>query len=501
MQFNPKEVVMQSFIAEASPFIQKSEAGKLTPQDFKELDQFVKNFNSKIPFMKTSERELETSASISLDSLEKVVLDKVADIKEKNLDIQRGKLILAAKKGTLRFEDFQGNVLPFKDKMEILLKEAPTNQQGHIEIRIIEVPNKRGERVGELMMVIKPAVLIKDGQVQSQIVDPLYREELMRHKDQEHFSFEFFDTGRQPEIARKLQALKVEKSAIDAVGELLTTYFNEMDEEAFNRDFTPAQRAIFNIPAEKIFGEADIGTFYDDKYQDALKMFPVKEDGIKMELEKGTIIGRFAKDGSIGELKSVSSHSDQIGGKELMDFWDRFCTYMEPSQVYLEDDAKIEGKNGSYNLKLFRLMGLPDRTSWYTDSYKYQSYQKGTENLETYDSKPQLIQSITPFKEMTLNRAVELLGQEGMNPTNEATILLRSFISKEEFGGTKNLGDLVKHLGDGVRRGENLHKDIDNVFKVLSDFSTYNGTNKELLDLREKALHVLGSRFYRKSYS
>ncbi len=40
--------------------------------------------------------------------------------------------------------------------------------------------------------------------------------------------------------------------------------------------------------------------------------------------------------------------------------------------VYLEDDAKIEGETGSYSLRLFRLIALDDRTSWYQDSYDYE---------------------------------------------------------------------------------------------------------------------------------
>ena len=187
-----------------------------------------------------------------------------------------------------------------------------------------------------------------------------------------------------------------------------------------------------------------------------------------------------------------------------MDFWDKFCGYMEPSQVYLEDDAKIEGEKGSYNLRLFRLMGLPDKASWYTDGYQYHSYQPqemGVGVMTDYDSKQRQFHAAGTFKEMTLEGAKELLQKEGMKPNGETMKFLNRYIDSEDFGGGTKMGDLVKHLGDRVRNKEPLHKELDTLLGALGDFSKYNGQDGQLNDLKESAQVLTDSRFYRKSYS
>lgn len=438
------------------------------------------------------------SESVSLGNLDSPPPSKEAVAKEQQLLIQREKFTKSVENGVISFKDLQGDDLSFKEKMSILLKKAPQGPQNEINILFTDVPDKKGNPTGQMRMVVKPSALFDaDKTLLSQIKDPLYREELLSHAHQNHYSFEFFDVGKQPEIDQKLKELAEQKQALDDLGGVLNTFMINKDIGAFNKNFTPAQRALFDIPQGQQLTKSQIDNL-NDEYQDKLFMFPFTEESIKTELAKATISGRFSEDGSIGELRSVNIHSPNLGGKELMDFWDRFCGQMKPGQVYLEDDAKIEGKTGSYNLRLFRLMGLPDKGSWYTDGYQYQSYSKGSEGpvKTTLDSKEQQINCAEPFKAMTAAKAKELLEQPGMKPSKEALNLLNQHASSNA-----KLGDLVKDLGNRVRLGEQLHKELDTLLGVISVFSKYEGTDDELNELKAKASVLTDSRFYRKSYS
>lgn len=437
------------------------------------------------------------SEFVSLESVDSSPPSKEAVAKEQQLATQREEFTKSVENGVISFKDLHGDDLSFQEKMGILLKKAPQGPQKEINILFTDVPDKKGNPTGQMRMIVKPSALFDaDKTLLSQIKDPLYREELLSHADQNHYSFEFFDVAKQPEIDQKLKELAAQKQALDDLGGVLQNFMINNNVGAFNKSFTPAQRALFDIPHDQQLTKSQIDNL-NDEYQDKLFMFPFTEESIKSELAKATISGRFSEDGSFGELRSVNIHSPNLGGKELMDFWDRFCGHMKPSEVYLEDDAKIEGKTGSYNLRLFRLMGLPDKGSWYTDGYQYHSYSKGSEGpvQTTLDSKEQQINCAAPFKAMTAAKAKELLEQPGMKPSNEAIKLLDQYALSDA-----KLGDIVKELGNRVRLGEQLHKELDTLLGVISIFSKYEGANKELNELKGKALVLTDSRFYRKSY-
>lgn len=499
MQINPREELILAFKSEIAPFKVKSKTGALTLQDLEDLNARVDQFKSNISetILSTSQ-ETSTLSPISESGIEEKLLGKVARIKEKNLAIQKNKLIEEAQKGELHFADLKGSVLPFSDKMAILLAEA-----GSRELMIKGVPDANGQPNGELRLVIKEdAILDSDRMVLSQISDPIYREALQSHESQKHYSFEFFDVGRKTEIEQKLRELRTEKETIKAVKQHLLSFIDDENEEEFNRNFTAEQRALYEILPDKQLDYDEIYALYQ-KNEDMISMFGTKEESVKTELAKATIRGRFCEDGSIGELKSVNIHSRQLGGSQLMSFWDNFCSYMEPAQVYLEDDAKIEGKTGSYNLRLFRLMALPDRTSWYSDSYAYKPYQKeeGKEIEDIADFKILVQQNIAPFREMTLYQAAELLQNEGIPVNQEVLSLLEKYIQEPIFGGEITLGELTKRIGDRVKTGEELHKEIDLIFSAIKAFSEYSGTEEKLLALKIKAEQLVNDRFYRKSYA
>lgn len=505
MNITGAQQIIQSFEKSIGGYMEKCEKGQLSMQDLKELDHLVSSLKSQIPSLSTESLEktgLDSSVSTTLEGIESELLSRVDALKEKNFGMQRAKLQEAVFEGVIHFEDLQGSSLPFNEKMEILLK-ANKNSLGNVELLIVSVPDKNKAPSGELRLVIKPDPIVdSDGMVLSQINEPTYRESLLQNRDKAHYSFEFFDQGRLPEIDRAMKALRDEKEALDTLGGLLENYFVDLDEEAFNAALTPAQRALFDIPEGEQLDESAIGKLYQS-HQEKSFMFPIEEDSIKSGFEKATIRGRFCEDGSIGELKSVNIHTEHLGGKELMDFWDSFCSYMEPSQIYLEDDAKIEGSTGSYNLRLFRLMALNGRGSWYTDSWQYQLYKKDSgQQIETlHEGKAELLKEIAPIKQLTLNHTVELLQKPGMGNKRETIELIQRFISKEDFGGEKTLGDLVKHLGNEVMANKApLHKDLDRLLDIVATLAKYEGSDLELLQLKEHAEPLAEARFYRKSY-
>lgn len=489
--------IITNFEQNTSELINNGEKGSLTLQDVKKLDSLVNTFRSQISNLEPS-ADMNSSASSSLESLDLSLLKRVAYVKEKNFSLQIIKFTEAVQSGTLNFQDLQDNVLSFGEKMDILLNKAPKGSQGEIKLSFIGVLDKKGDPEGVLHMTIKPGELFDSTKtLLSQINDPLYREELLSQASQTHYTFEFFDNARQSEIDQKREELATKKQALDDLGNLLNLYAEDLDEVNFNKEFKPTQRALFHIPQDKQLNENEIADLFGE-HETELFMFPVIEESINDELAKATISARFSKDGSIGELKSVNIHSPNMGGKQLMDFWDGFCSYIKPTQVYLEDDAKIEGGTGSYNLRLFRLMSLPDKASWYTDGYQYHSYHKGDEGLvmTSLDSKEQQINYVQPFKTMTAERAREQLLKPGMKPSDTAIELLDQYVNSN-----KMLSDIVKQLGDKVRTGEQLHKELDTLLGVISLFSKYEGLDEELNNLKENATVLTHSRFYRKNYS
>lgn len=505
MQVNPRGQLIQAFETELTPFITKSKKEGLNSQDIKNLDVIVERFKSDLSQSLYAGEGAETASLLPISESEmgEKLLGKVEKIKEKNLNIQRNKLIEGARRGELDFADFKNNVLSFSEKMSVFLAEAPCDANEVRELIIRRVPAANGELIGELKLKItETAILDDDGMVLSQINDPVYREALLTHGNQKHYNFEFFDAGRSLEIAQTLNDLSNKKESIEAVRGHLMSYFEDFDEDAFNQNFTAEQRRFFEVPPDDHLTEGEIMSVWR-KYEEMAALFPIEEESVKSNLAKATIHGRFCEDGSIGELKSVNIHSRELGGAQLMNFWDGFCNYMEADQVYLEDDAKIEGSTGSYNLRLFRLMALTDKASWYADSYGYRPYHKdeerGIENIPDFKRLAQ--RNIEPFREMTLHRAAELLQQEEIRVDPDALLLLEKYTNHPSLGPTKTLGDLVKHIGNSVRQGEALHKEIDLIFSMIHTFSKYEGSDGELLDLKEKAQFVVNDRFYRKSFT
>src|SRR5690606_29167939 len=231
-------------------------------------------------------RELTSPAtSVSSVDIEAALSEKVASIKEKNLEIQKLRLIEGAKSGVLNFSDLRGSVIPFDEKLDILLKESP--RSGEIcELRITGVPDKRGQLTGELKLLIKEdAIIDSDRMVLSQINEPLYREALLRHEGQKHYNFEFFDAGRGAVHAVKLRELRREKENIEAVGSHITSFWSDFDEEAFNASFTPEQRALFGVESNAVLTTPEIEQLFEAQ-QEMSFMFPFKEDNFNEEMQK-----------------------------------------------------------------------------------------------------------------------------------------------------------------------------------------------------------------------
>lgn len=398
--------------------------------------------------------------------------------------------------GSISYSEFISAKSSYPELLGALLEKAPKNTDGNPEITLTDVPDRKKGNSGVLKLVVKKDPITDDkGGVLSQLVDPVYREELLKTKDQTHYNFEFFDLGRTAEIDEKRAKLNDEEDLLNSVTNLFIEYSDDIDE--FNKQFTPEQRKYYNIPEDKQLEWTDFTNLFNE-HKDRLFLFPAKKMNAEEEFKKPTIRGRFSEDGSIGELKSVNIHSSDLGGTELMNVWDQFCTTMGVGMAYLEDDAKFEGKSGSYNMRLFRLM-TSSKTSWYQDGHAYHPYTKTVDRVSDVEkAAEQAITRIQPFKEMKLSAAHALLSSPGFEEASETLRILEEYRDDDD---DLTLGQLVSSLGSRVRKGEDLYKEIDLILETISTVSKYNGSDARMNELKDLALSITSERFYRKNYS
>ena len=128
MQVNPIGGLIGAFQAESAPYVKKSETGELSQSDMKELTELVQRFKAQAEEVGVKANQSDSSSlSITPLNVEEKLLERVEVIKEKNLEIQRTRFVDGVKSGELNYEDLNNSVLPFSDKMAILLTEGPRN--------------------------------------------------------------------------------------------------------------------------------------------------------------------------------------------------------------------------------------------------------------------------------------------------------------------------------------------------------------------------------------
>lgn len=438
-----------------------------------------------------------TDLTDSTSDLDDRVSSSALDIMDPSDDVSAEETSLFEEKvesGTLTFAEFTAAKESYTDMLGLILSKAPKNSEGNPELTITEIADKQKGTAGVMKLVVKKDPILDDDEVRSQLSDPLYRRELLKRSDQDHYSFEFFDVARNAEREEKMAELDQEQEMIGSVTQLFAAHGANVAQ--FNQHFTKEQRAYYGVAEDKQLTRLEI-TQLDDQHQEKLFMFPFTKASIEEEYKKATIRGRFSADGSIGELKSVNIHSPILGGAELMNVWDQFCSAMKVRMTYLEDDAKIEGETGSYNLRLFRLMAL-NKTSWYQDGYEYHPYVDHASGvLDVENAAEQSAHNIQPFKGMKVSDAHSLLSSDGFEDAGETLAVLAKYSQGDDV---PTLGELVGSLGSRVRKGEELHKEVDLVLNAIKLFSSYNGSSSEIQALKTRAGSLANERFYRKDY-
>ncbi len=482
-----------------------NKVGSLTSTDLGKLENEVETLKEAVLSKGVFEQEKDVSKDLDVSAKVNELDNRVKDIRERNLSIQMQKFDEFVTNGKIPFDFFEKNTIPYGDKLKILLTKAPKNAEQNPEMMITGIPDKKVQKTGEMRLVIKEDAIVggnKDKEeIYSQLSDPVYRGELLNHRNEKHYNFEFFDIERNKEIEATKADLKREKGIIDDVGVILGDFLREYDEEAFNKAFTEEQRAQFNIPKDKKMTDEEIFKLQEE-WQNESEFFPYKEESKLSEFDKPTLRCRIAQSGAIGELKSVNIHSEKLGGKQLMDAYEKLCVFMAPAEMYLEDDAKIEGNSGSYNLKLFRLVGLDDKSSWYHDVYGYQQYQKdSSQGILNVTNPAQVARDrVKDIKSLTLENLSKLLNKSGSKLSKDLTQVIEKYRVESP---NKTLSEVVKGLGDRVQKNTNepLHKDLHLLLTgVFEAFSKYEGEDQELLKLKNNAKLTLDDHFLRKSY-
>lgn len=321
-----------------------------------------------------------------------------------------------------------------------LLKLASDKHKGII---LTDVPGRSGQS-GSLKMVIKEEpIRDESGQLLTQLSECMsYREALLKKEQMKHYSFEFYDLQKKP------------------------------------------------APYPPSTGDGEI--------DQAVKA------SIDVENRKAAIKGRISEDGEIGELKSLNIHSEILSGNSLMKTWDQFCQFLSPKRIYLDDQAKIEGENGSYNLRLFRYFTDPNKASWYSDEYHYHPLVNG-EIL----SKDLVREQIEIFRNEKIEDVQTFLSNfPTANEKERKNLmkLLKTLLEKHPEYRMMTFGEMVKELGARVLKGEQIHQDIHTLLTdYLMVIANYKPRDQEKIqeefaNKAEAAKFILNQIYFCKQY-
>jgi len=339
--------------------------------------------------------------------------------------------------------------VPFERKMALLSQHAERKPDGSYELEITGVPDAERGTSGRLRLVMKKEpILSKDGELGTQLKDPLYKRILDKTKGQDHWSFRFFDLDRLP------------------------------------LSYPPMEEGLDEITQRMM------KLSIDEEYQN-----------------KATISGRISPDGQIGELKSVNIHSKKLAGNQLMTTWDNFCKMLAPTTMYLEDDANFEKEGvGSYPMRLFRYVTTADKGSWYADTYKYGYFEASSSTGEVEDIQDPIPDHIRPFKTMTLQQLLDdALTLQRAKSTGRLSRKCQQCIQGLADANHSILQDslsvVVSNLGTQAKEGANVHKTLNTLLtSVLEMYSKYGGSDGRLTTLKQQATFIKEHSCLRKQY-
>lgn len=325
-----------------------------------------------------------------------------------------------------------------------------------------------------LKLMIKP---IQEGAVViTQINEPLYKEELLLHKDTTHYSLQLSDPNRP--VPEELDLAEAHFTMLSHMNTKLNSYqpLTETD--------------LFYLSEHKI-DEADIDF--------ELQLAQSAVEGWKEIYNKPAISLRIAEDGTIGEIASISVQSKTLPGTSLMKWVDQFCKFLNVEKMFLEDDAKIElAKVGSYSQRLYRY--AIGKNSWYVDTFHFQPYLFDPLRHEIIpsDMTPKTREASDNINFKTVGEVLDLLSDPDYNTTKYPGLIpyLHSLDSKA------TIQSLIESMGkEVIQQNAPVHNILSLLLtSYLETLTTYRGEDPAKIELKEQAVHILQDKFYLKCY-
>jgi hypothetical protein len=354
-----------------------------------------------------------------------------------------------------------------EEKIALLIK---LSQEGDLKVIVNGIA---------MPLSITEQPMIVDGMVRTQIDDPQYKDELLKHAQKKHYSFKLMDPNRifPPEL------------------------------EDTKKNFTRIQN-IFNKQMEGgKLNKQDLAYLQTHNIEiEDLPMQLMIEDATIQSLEenylKPAISLRISEDGEIGEIASIASQSPQLTGKDLMGAVDKFCLCLKVKKMFLEDDAKIEAANqGSYNLRLFRYVQGKD--SWYADTFQFVPYEYdrlhqalvGSQASSNKDRE----EAMNQLTNKTVHEVLELL----IDPSFDKSKYPKLIAFLESNPDQATIRSLIQDKGNLIMKNNApLHLELSLLLTgYLETIATYRGDEDNKLKLKEQAQLLLNTKYFLKTYN
>jgi len=318
--------------------------------------------------------------------------------------------------------------------------------------------------------------IIVDGMVRTQIDDPQYKDELLKHAQKKHYSFKLMDPNRifPPELEDTKKNFAQIQNIIN----------KQMEGRKLNKQdlayLETHNIEIEDLPMQLMIEEATILSLEENYLKPAISL-------------------RISKDGEIGEIASITTQSPQLTGKDLMGAVDKLCQCLKVKKMFLEDDAKIEAANqGSYNLRLFRYVQGKD--SWYADTFQFVPYEYDRLHQALVGSQASSTkEAIDQLTNKTVHEVLELFTDPSFDKNKYPKLI--TFL--ESNPGQATLRSLIQEKGNLIMKNNApLHQELSLLLTgYLETIATYRGDEDNKLKLKEQAQLLLNTKYFLKTYN
>lgn len=329
----------------------------------------------------------------------------------------------------------------------------------------------------EMPLTITESIIQEGPLVRTQINEPTYKEELLRHSGVKHYSLQLMDPHR-PAPQGLLEAQE-HLARMELINNKLGTgrSLDQADQQYLD------ERGIEEPEFEFFMAQSALESFKEIYNKPALSL-------------------RLAEDGSIGEIASIGSQSKQISGTMLMKWIDQFCKSLKVERLFLEDDAKIELPDvGSYNQRLYRY--ATGKNSWYSDSFSFQPYQYncylGKVVPSDADYRPEIANATKSIYQKTVAEALLLLSDPDYHLSKYPA--LKPLL--EGLDANATIQSIIQKMGSEViSQHVPHHKELSLLLTgYLETLASYKGEDPSKILLKEQAEELLHSKFYMKMYA